>query len=305
MKLFGFVGYHRETIIKSIIIRKLLSKINYGVKNRLYWKQVCITTLWKAFDLLNPNFVLLWRRCRAGCSWMFPLHCCSKVSLGSSSSWDLGSCCKTVGAFSRQGGRGKTRKFSKRLFFSFEFGTRAEHTGMPLWWQPWQHTHLEGLSCFWASNFSETLLVLQRWTTLLPHRCGVLASYNMWKLESVKATCSLFAKSGAARFQDHGWVRIWRQDLIRRGGGKLVSLCSQAVWELILAHELLAHWRPPQQQVLAHAMHESVPGGRCSLMLSSDYSWSVMQPLFPPLCQDFIDLLSLALLFLQIGAQAH
>lgn len=38
MKLFGFVGYHRETIIKSIIIKKLFSKINYCVKNPLYWK---------------------------------------------------------------------------------------------------------------------------------------------------------------------------------------------------------------------------------------------------------------------------
>lgn len=87
-------------------------------------------------------------------------------------------------------------------FFSFEVGQELSTQGpcvcpfcweaaYPPRWQPQQHMHLEGLWCFWASNFSEIRFLLQRGTTpvgkvtLLTRRCGIVASCKMQKLESV------------------------------------------------------------------------------------------------------------------------
>lgn len=212
---------------------------------------------------------------------MLPLHCCSKVSLDSSSIQDLGACWQTVGTFSRQGGRDKKRKITERFFFSFEAGARAVHTrtlcvchfaGKLLTHHVGSHSStgtsrgcgasgLLGFLKFPSSCRGEPPTPVGK-VTWHPHRCGIAASYKMWKLESVNVTCSLFANSGAARFQDHGWVRIWWQDPIRQGGWKLVLL--------LLSSSMGADpgpWAPgtletPWQQVLAHANAWVCPRGQ-------------------------------------------
>lgn len=194
---------------------------------------------------------------------MFPLHCCSKVSLGSSSIWGLGSHCLTVGGFSRQGGRGKKKKLVNDSLFLLKLGQELSTQGpcvcvpfcwevaCPPWQQPLQHMHLEGLWFFQSSNFSEILLILHRWTApvgkvaLLSHRRGSLASYNLRKVESVNVTAHRLQTAEQLAFRTMGESGSGDRMSSGREDGSWCSLCSQAVWELILGHELLAHQRPP------------------------------------------------------------
>lgn len=97
----------------------------------------------------------------------------------------------------------------------------------------------------------------------------------MQNLESVNVTCTLFANKRGEQLAFRATAESGPGDRISsdREDGSWRSFYSQAGWELIWGPELPGTPETPRRQVLAHAMHEGVPEGRCSSVLGSGYSW--------------------------------
>lgn len=160
-----------KLLLKRIIIKKLFSEINYCVKKPIVLEtEIYITTPWKAFLLLNPNYntTLFYFEGNAElvaveCSCCTAALKCLLVVLPYLvpivKLWEL-PLDKDEGV--------KKENLVKDYFFLLKLGQELSTQGPcmcwedahPPWWQPQQH--LEGLRCFWTSNLSETLLILQR-----------------------------------------------------------------------------------------------------------------------------------------------